>query len=83
MGSSSRDGVDDRFRRPNDSHDHHKYTEMKMDTEPDRVQKETIKKEQAADDSMYGFSKQCTVFASKILPLEKQQSAPGRDTGES
>ena len=43
-------------------------TEMQTDTEPNRVQKEIIKKEQAAED---------------IMPLEKQQSVPGRDTGES
>ena len=32
MGGNSRDGVADRFRRPNDSHDHHKYYEEKDDT---------------------------------------------------
>ena len=57
MGGSSRDGVAARIRNPNDSHDHHKYTEMQMDTVPDRVRKEIIKKEKAADDSMYGLSK--------------------------
>ena len=83
MAGSSRDGVIDRFRRPNESHDHHKYTGMQMDIEPDKVRKESIKKKQAADDSMYGLSKQCTIFANNILPPEEQQSVPGRDTGES
>ena len=32
-GGSSRDKVTDRFRRPNDSHDHHKYYEEKDDAE--------------------------------------------------
>lgn len=32
-GGSSRDGFADRFRRPNDSHDHHKYYEEKDDAE--------------------------------------------------
>ena len=44
-------------------------TEMQTDTDPNRVCKETIKKEQAAEDN--------------ILPPEKQLSVPGRDTGES
>ena len=44
-------------------------TEMQMDTEPDRVRKEIIKKEQVAKDI--------------ILPPDKQLSVPGWDTGES
>ena len=44
-------------------------TEMQKDTDPDRVRKEIIKKEQAAKDI--------------ILPPEEQLSVPGRDTGES
>ena len=44
-------------------------TEMQMDTEPDRVRKEIIKKEQAAEDN--------------ILPPDKQLSVLGRDNGES
>ena len=44
-------------------------TEMKMDTEPDRVCNEIIEKEQATEDNI-------------LLP-DKQLSVPGRDTGES
>ena len=44
-------------------------TEMQTDTEPDRVCKEIIKKDQAAEDII-------------LLP-DKQLSVPGRDTGES
>ena len=44
-------------------------TEMQTDTEPDRVRKEIIEKEQVAKDN--------------ILPPDKQLSVPGRDTGES
>ena len=44
-------------------------TKMQMDTEPDIVRKEIIKKEQEAEDN--------------ILPPDKQLSVPGRDTGES
>ena len=40
-------------------------------------------KEQAADNRMYGFNKQRTMFANTILPPEKQLSVLGRDTGES
>ena len=42
-----------------------------------------MEKEQATDDIMHGLNKQFTIFANKILPLDKQQSVPGRDTGES
>ena len=42
---------------------------MHTDIEPDRVHKEIIEKEQAAEDN--------------ILPPDKQLSVPGRDTGES
>jgi len=58
-------------------------TEMQTDTEPDRVPKEIINKEQAAEDIMHSLNKQFTIVADKILPPEKQQSVPGRDTGES
>ena len=58
-------------------------TEMQMDTEPNRVEKEIIQKEQAAEDIMRNLNKQFTIFANKIIPPEKQQSVPGRDTGES
>ena len=51
-------------------------TEMQTDTELERVQKELLAKEQAAD-------KQFTIFTNKILPPDKQHSVPGRDTGES
>ena len=44
-------------------------TEMQTDTEPNRVHKDIIKKEQAAEDN--------------ILPPDKQLSVPGWDTGES
>ena len=58
-------------------------TDMQMDTKLDRVQKEIVEKEQAAEDIMHSLNKQFTIFANKILPLEKQQSAPRWDTGES
>ena len=57
-------------------------TEMQTDTELDKVQ-EIVEKEQAADDIMCNLNKQFNIFANKILPPEKQQSVPGRDTGES
>ena len=44
---------------------------------------ELVEKEQEADDIMRGLNKQFTIFANKILPPDKQQSVPGRDTGES
>ena len=44
---------------------------------------ELVEKEKAADDIMCSLNKQFTIFANKILPLEKQQSVLGRDTGES
>ena len=44
---------------------------------------ETLEKEQAAEDIMCSLNKQFTIFDNKILPPEKQQSVPGRDTGES
>ena len=47
------------------------------------VLQELVEMEQAADNIMRGLNKQFTIFASKILPPEKQQSVPGRDTGES
>ena len=43
--------------------------DMQTDTNPDSVHKEIINKEQAAEDI--------------ILPLDKQLSVSGRDTGES
>ena len=58
-------------------------TEMQMDTELDRVQKEIVEKEQVAKDIMCNLNKQVTIFTNKILPLDKQQSVLGRDTGES
>ena len=42
-----------------------------------------VEKEQAAEDIMRNLNKQFTIFPNKILPLEKQQSVLGRDTGES
>ena len=42
-----------------------------------------MEKEQEAEDIMRSLNKQFTIFANKILPPEKQQSVPGRDTGES
>ena len=44
---------------------------------------EIVEKEQAAEDIMCSLNKQFTIFTNKILPPEKQQSAPGRDIGES
>ena len=57
--------------------------EMQTDPEPDRVRKEIIKKEQVAEDIMCGLNKQFIIFANKILPPDKQESVPGRDTGKS
>ena len=57
--------------------------EMQTDTELDRVQKEIVEKEQAAENIMRSLNKQFTIFANKILPPEKQQSVPGQDTSES
>ena len=58
-------------------------TEMQTDTELDRVQKEIVEKEQAAEDIMRSLNKQFTIFANNILPPETQQSVLGHDTGES
>ena len=58
-------------------------TEMQMDTELDRVHKEIVEKEQAVEDIMHSLNKQFTIFTNKILSPEKQQSVPGRDTGDS
>ena len=58
-------------------------TDMHTDTELDRVQKDIVEKEQVAKDIMRSLKKQFTIFANKIIPPEKQQSVPGRDTGES
>ena len=44
---------------------------------------EIVEKEQATEDIMRSLNKQFTIFSNNILPPEKQQSAPGRDTGES
>ena len=44
---------------------------------------ELVEKEQAAENIMLSLNKQFTIFANKILPLDKQQSVPGRDIGES
>ena len=44
---------------------------------------EIVEKEKAVEDIMCNLNKQFTIFANKILPPEKQQSAQGRDTGES
>ena len=43
---------------------------------------ELVEKEQAANNIMRGLNKQFTTFANKILPPDKQQSVPRRDTGE-
>ena len=44
---------------------------------------ELVEKEQAAKNIMHNLNKQFTIFAKKVLPPEKQQSVPRRDTGES
>ena len=44
---------------------------------------EIVEKDQVAEDIMHILNKQFTIFANKILIPEKQQSVPGRDTGES
>ena len=58
-------------------------TEMQTDTELDRVQKQIVEKKPATEDIMRSLNKQFTIFANKILALEKKQSVSGRDTGES
>ena len=47
-------------------------TEMQIDTDLDRAQKEIVEKEQAAEDIMRILNKQFTIFANKILPPKKQ-----------
>ena len=44
---------------------------------------EIMEKEKVAEDIMHSLNKQFTIFTNNILPPEKQQSVPGRDTGES
>ena len=44
---------------------------------------EIVEKEKATEDIMRSLNKQFTIFSNKILVPEKQQSVPGRDTGES
>ena len=44
---------------------------------------ELVEKEQAADHIICGLNKQFTVFTDKFHPPDKQQSVPGRVTGES
>ena len=44
---------------------------------------EIVEKEQAAEDIMRSLKKWFIIFTNKILPPEKQQSVPGRDTVES
>ena len=44
---------------------------------------ELVEKEQATNDVMHGLNKKFTIFASKVLLPDKQQSVPRRDTGES
>ena len=44
---------------------------------------EIVEKEKATKDIMRSLNKQFTIFTNNILPPEKQQSVPGRDTGES
>ena len=137
-GGSSRDGVVDRFRRPNDSDDHHKYYEEKDDSEiyfekednrmrdGHREHRHSAKDERMKDRASHGSGRssrrdddddrhireqegrktkddgyrdrqsakgaskegessqqQFIIFSNKILPPDKQQSVPGRDTGES
>ena len=47
------------------------------------ILQEIVEKEQAADDIMRSLNKQFIVFANNILPPDKQQSVPGRDTSDS
>ena len=42
-----------------------------------------MEKEQVVEYIMRSLNKQFIIFANKILPPEKSQSAPGWDTGES
>ena len=44
---------------------------------------EIVEKEQAAENIMRSLNKWLTIFTKNILALEKQQSVPGWDTGES
>ena len=58
-------------------------TEMQMDTGLDRVQKEIVEKDQAAEDIMRSLNKQFTIFANKIIVPKKKQTCSGWDNGES
>ena len=58
-------------------------TEIQMDTELDKVQKEIMEKVPAAEDIMCSLSKQFTICANNIHPPEKQQSVLGWATSES
>ena len=46
-------------------------TEIQTDIELDRVKKEIMEKVPAAEDIMCSLSKQFTIYAKKICPLEK------------
>ena len=78
--SSRRDDDDDMHIREQEGR---RIKEIQTDTEPDKVKKEIIQKDKAAKYIMCSLHKQFTIFTNKILPPDKQQSVPGRDTGES
>ena len=59
------------------------FTQEKANEASAATLQEIVEKEQAAEDIMHSLSKQFTIFANKILALEKQQSVLGWDTGES
>ena len=59
------------------------FTQEKANEASTATVQEIVEKEQVAEDIMCSLNKQFTIFSNKILPPEKQQSALGRDTGES
>ena len=59
------------------------FAQTKASEESAVVLQELVEKEQATDNIMRGLNKQFTIFTNKVLPLGKQQSVLGRDTGES
>ena len=75
--SSRRDGDDDRHIRE------HEGRKIKYDGYRDADGYRTRQSAKGASREGASSRQQFTIFANKILPPDKQQSVPGRDTGES
>ena len=75
--SSRRDDDDDRHIREQEGR------KIKDDGYRDENGYRTRQSEKGASREGASSRQQFTIFANKILPLDKQQSVPGRDTGES